>query len=79
VKVGVEAVKGVVSLPSPALQLLLPTSKARKAGVRKSANARRVGEGTAELDENRLTWNMRQAGPLWIRHASFNAQLSEAP
>jgi hypothetical protein len=79
VKVGIEAVEGVVSLPGRALQLLPPTSKARRAGVRKSTNARRVGEETAELDENRLTWNTRQAGPLWIRNASFSARLSEAP
>jgi hypothetical protein len=40
VKVGVEAVEGVVSLPGPVLQLLPPTSKARRAGVRKSTNAK---------------------------------------
>jgi hypothetical protein len=40
VKVGVEAVKGIVPLPGPALQLLPPTSKARRAGVRKSTNAK---------------------------------------
>jgi hypothetical protein len=37
-KVGVEAVKGIVSLPGPALQILPPTSKARGEGVRKSTN-----------------------------------------
>jgi hypothetical protein len=40
VKVGVEVVKGVVSLPSPALQILPPTSKTRRAGIRKSTNAK---------------------------------------
>jgi hypothetical protein len=40
VKVGVEAVEGVVPLLGPALQLLPPTSKARKAGVRKITNAK---------------------------------------
>jgi hypothetical protein len=43
VKVGVEAVEGVVSLPSPALQFLPPTSKARRAGVKKSMNAKESG------------------------------------
>jgi hypothetical protein len=38
VKVGIEAVEGVVSLLGPALQLLPPTSKVRRAGVRKSTN-----------------------------------------
>jgi hypothetical protein len=55
VEVSVEAVEGVVSLPGPALQLLPPTSEARRTGVRKSMNTKRTGEGTAELDENRLT------------------------
>jgi hypothetical protein len=40
VKVGVEAVEGVVCLPGSAVQLLPPTSKARRAGVRKSTNAK---------------------------------------
>jgi hypothetical protein len=56
VKVGVEAVEGVVSLPCPALQLLPPTSKARRTGVRKSTNAKKTGEGTAKLDGTQLTW-----------------------
>jgi hypothetical protein len=38
VKVAVEEVKGIVSLPGPALQILPPTSNARRAGVRKSTN-----------------------------------------
>jgi hypothetical protein len=41
VKVSVEAVEGVVSLPGPALQLLPPTSKARRAGVKKGTNAKK--------------------------------------
>jgi hypothetical protein len=41
VKVGVEAVEGVVSLPCPALQLLSPTSKARRAGVKKTRTQRK--------------------------------------
>jgi hypothetical protein len=48
VKVGVEAVQGVVSLPGPALQLLPPTSKARRAGVRKSTNAKESGRRNCE-------------------------------
>jgi hypothetical protein len=79
VKIGVEAVEGVVSLPGPALQLLPPTSKAIREGVRKSMNTKRVGEETAKLDETQLTWKTRHAGPLWIRSASFSARLSEAP
>jgi hypothetical protein len=43
VKVGVEAVEGVVSLPGPALHLQPPTSKARRAGVSKSTNAKKSG------------------------------------
>jgi hypothetical protein len=79
VKVGIEAVEGVIFLPGPAFQLLPPTSKARRAGVRKSTNTRRAGEGTAKLDETQLTWKTRHAGPLWIRNASFHAWLSKAP
>jgi hypothetical protein len=48
VKVGVEAVKGVVSLLGPALQLLPPTRKARRAGVRKNTNAEKAEEGIAK-------------------------------
>jgi hypothetical protein len=48
VKVGVEVVKGVVSLPGPALQILPPTSKARRAGVRKSMNAKESGRRNCE-------------------------------
>jgi hypothetical protein len=73
VKVGVKAVEGVVSLSGPALQLLPPTSKARRVGVRKSTNARRVGERTVKLHETQLTWKTRHAGLQWIRNASFNA------
>jgi hypothetical protein len=78
-EVGVKAVEGAVSLPSSALQLLPPTSRARRAGVRKNTNEEKAGEETAELYENQLTWKTRHAGPLWIRSASFNARLSEAP
>jgi hypothetical protein len=48
VEVGVEAVKGVVSLPGLALQILPPTSKARRAGVRKSTNAKESGRRNCE-------------------------------
>jgi hypothetical protein len=48
VKVGVEAVEGVVPLPVPALQLLPPTSKARRAGVRKRTNAKESGRRNCE-------------------------------
>jgi hypothetical protein len=48
VKVGVEAVEGVVSLPGPALQLLPPMSKARREGVRKSTNAKERGGRNCE-------------------------------
>jgi hypothetical protein len=39
-KVGVETVEGVVPLSGPALQLLPPTSKARRVGVRRSTHAK---------------------------------------
>jgi hypothetical protein len=52
VKVGVEAVEGVVSLSGLALQLLPPTSKARRADVRKSMNEKESGGGT--VDPQRL-------------------------
>jgi hypothetical protein len=55
VKVSVEVVEGVVSLPGPALQLLPQTSKARRAGVRKNTNIKRAGEGTVILRETQLT------------------------
>jgi hypothetical protein len=48
VEVGVKAVEGVVSLPGPALQLLPPTSKARRAKVRKSTNAKESGRRNCE-------------------------------
>jgi hypothetical protein len=41
-EVGVEAVEGVVSFPSPALQILPPMSKTR-GEVRKSTNAKESG------------------------------------
>jgi hypothetical protein len=49
VEVGVEAVKGVVSLPGPALQILPPTSKARGGEVRKSTNAKESGRRNCEI------------------------------
>jgi hypothetical protein len=49
VEVGVVAVKGVVSLPSPALQILLPTSRARGEGVRKGTNAKESGRGSCKI------------------------------
>jgi hypothetical protein len=78
-KVGVETVEGVVSLASPALQLLPPTSEVRRASVRKNTNAEKAREGISKSHEAQLTWKMRHAGPLWIRNASFRARLSEAP
>jgi hypothetical protein len=48
VVVGVETVKGVVSLLGPALQILLPTSKAR-GGVRKSTNEKESGRRNCEI------------------------------
>jgi hypothetical protein len=78
-KVGIEAVEDVISLPGPALQLLPPTSKARRAGVRKNTNAKKAGEEIATPHETQLTWKMRHTGPLWIRYGSFSARLSEAP
>jgi hypothetical protein len=74
VKVGVEAVEGVVSLLCPALQLLPPTSKARRAGVKKNMNAEKAGDGTAKLNETKLTWKTRHAGSLWIRNTSFSTR-----
>jgi hypothetical protein len=48
VKVGIEAVEGVVSLPGPALQLLPPTSKVRRVGVRKRMNVKESGKRNCE-------------------------------
>jgi hypothetical protein len=78
-KVGVEAVEGIVSLPGPSLQLLPPTSEARRVGVRKNTNAEKARKGTSKPHETQLTWKTRHAGPLWIRNASFSARWSEAP
>jgi hypothetical protein len=77
VEVGVKAVEGVVSLPGSAFQLLPPTSRARRADVRKDMNEERAGEETAKPHKTQLTWKTRHAGPLWIRNASFSARLSE--
>jgi hypothetical protein len=52
VKVDVEAVEGVVSLPGLVLQLLPPTSKARRARVRKSANAKESRRRNCETWQN---------------------------
>jgi hypothetical protein len=49
VKVGVEAVKGVVPLPGPALQILPPTGKTRGEGVRKGTNAKESGRRNREI------------------------------
>jgi hypothetical protein len=49
VEVGVEAVKGVISLPGPALQVLPPTIKARGEGVRKSTNTKESGRRNCEI------------------------------
>jgi hypothetical protein len=78
-EVGLKAVEGTVSLPSSALQLLPPARRARGAGVRKDTNGEKTGEEIAKLHKIQLTWKTRHAGPLWIRSASFNARLSEAP
>jgi hypothetical protein len=48
-EVGVEAVKGVISLPGPALQILPPKSKARGEGVRKGTNAKESGRRNCEI------------------------------
>jgi hypothetical protein len=49
VEVGVGAVKGVVSLPGPTLQILPPTSKARGEGVRKSTDVKERGRRNCEI------------------------------
>jgi hypothetical protein len=48
-EVGVKAVEGAVSLPSSTLQLLPPTSRARRAGIRKDTNGEKTGEEVAKL------------------------------
>jgi hypothetical protein len=50
-KVGVEAVEGVVSIASLTLQLLPPTSEARRASVRKNTNAEKTREGISKPQE----------------------------
>jgi hypothetical protein len=52
VKVGVEPVEGVVSLPGPTLQLLPQTSKARRAGVRKGMNVKESRRRNCETWRN---------------------------
>jgi hypothetical protein len=52
VEVGVEAVKGVVPLPGPVLQILPPTSKTRGEGVRKGTNAKGSGGRNCEVRRN---------------------------
>jgi hypothetical protein len=52
VKVGVEPVEGVVSLPGPTLQLLPQTSKARRAGVRKGMNVKESRRRNCENPTN---------------------------
>jgi hypothetical protein len=64
VEVGVEAVEGDVPIPGPALHLLPPTSRARGAGIKKEPSEEKAGEGIAKLQETRLTWKARHAGPL---------------
>jgi hypothetical protein len=51
VEVGVEAVEGVVPLASPALQLLPPTSGARRVSIRKNTNAEKAREGASKPHE----------------------------
>ena len=48
-EVGVKAVEGAVSLPSSALQLLPPTSRARGAGVRKDTNKEKAEEEIVKI------------------------------
>jgi hypothetical protein len=50
-EVSIEAVEGVVPLASPALQLLLPTSRARRASVKKNMNAEKAREGISKPHE----------------------------
>jgi hypothetical protein len=52
VKVSVEAVEGVVSLSGPALQLLPPTSKARRAGQEKHEREREREEELRDLTKS---------------------------
>jgi hypothetical protein len=49
VEVGVEVIKGVVSLPGLALQILPPTSKARGEGVRKGTDGKERGRRNSEI------------------------------
>jgi hypothetical protein len=50
-KVGVEAIEGLVPLVSPALQLLPPASEARRASVKKNMNAEKAREGISKPHE----------------------------
>jgi hypothetical protein len=75
VTIGAQSGKVVVPLPSPALQLLSPTDEVWK--ETKSRNARmRKGH---RIQQQKRTCKTRQAGPPWIRSASFSVLLSEAP
>jgi hypothetical protein len=58
-EIGVEAVKGVVSIPGPALQILPPAGKAREDGVRESTNAEESERNNYET--RRKTTNLEDA------------------
>jgi hypothetical protein len=49
VEIGVEAVEGVIPLLGPALQIMPPTGKARREGVRESTNVEESGRRNYEI------------------------------
>jgi hypothetical protein len=54
-EVSIQVVEGVVPLASPALQLLLPTSRARRASVKKKHERRKSKRRDLETPRNQLT------------------------
>jgi hypothetical protein len=79
VVLGAQLIETVVPLSSPALQLLSAANKVREKAKSGNARAQRRQGKTLNSTMRTRTLKICHAGPAWIRRASFNALLSEAP
>jgi hypothetical protein len=79
VALGAQLIEAVIPLSSPALRLLPTVNEMREKAESGNARAQKQQEDTSNSTMRTCTLKICHAGPAWIRRASFNALLSEAP
>jgi hypothetical protein len=79
VALGAPLIEVVIPLSSPALKLLSTMNEMREKAESGNVRTQKQREKTSNSTMRARTLKICHAGPAWIRRASFNTLLSEAP